>query len=146
MGDKEIVIEEELAHDGLIDFPAFYSFCHSWFKDQEYNVVEEEYNEKISGNTREIGFKWKAGKKMGDYFKAEHALKFEIRNLSDVEVEIDGKKKKMNKGGIKIKMKGVLISDTENMWSGEGWFKKFAREVYDKYIIKKRKDDMEDKV
>jgi hypothetical protein len=143
MPEKELVYEEELEHNGLVDFSAFYSFCHNSLKESGYSVVEEEYSEKVTGNSRDIGFKWKAGKKVGDYYKIEHAIKFDVGGLVDVEVEIDGKKKKMNKGKVKFKIKTTFIKDISGLWEGEGWFKKVARGIYDKYIIGDRTDTAE---
>ncbi len=145
MADKDLVIRERLDHNGVFDFAAFYSFAHNWFREEGYIVTEDRYNESVTGNTRNITIEWKATKKITDYFKIEHALKMEIKNLTDVEVEIDGKKKKMNKGNISLDHKGSLIKDAESKWESSA-LNKFMRDVYNKYVIPGRIDAMESKV
>ena len=145
MADKDLIIRERLDHSGLFDFPAFYSFAHNWFKEEGYIVTEDRYIENISGNARNIIIEWTATRKISDYFKMEHKVKMEIKNLTDVEVEIDGQKKKMNRGGISIDHKGGLISDVDSKWDKSPFFK-FFKGIYNKYIIQGRIDSMEDRV
>jgi hypothetical protein len=145
MAEKDLIVKEKLDHSGVFDFPAFYSFCHGWLKYEEYFVVEEEYAEKVSGNAREMVIKWNASKTLTDYFKIEIKIKFEIYGLTDVEVEMDGKKKKMNKALVKMEIRGTLIKDPGSNWEGKPWYR-FMREAYDKYIIPKRVDDLGEKV
>lgn len=145
MAEKDLIVKEKLETSGLFDFSGLYSFAHGWLKYEEYSVVEEEYNEKVSGNSRDVMIKWKATKQVSDYFRVEHAIKFEIRGLTDVEVEIDGKKKKMNKGSVSTEIKGTLVKDPDSSWEGTPLYK-FLREIYDKYVIPKRVDDMAVKV
>lgn len=144
MAVKELVIKEKLEATGIFDFPGLYSTAHGWYKYEEYGLVEEEYTEKV-GATREIVFKWKATKSMSDYFNMEHSLKFEIRGLSDVEVEIDGKKKKMNKGTVVIEIKGTMVQDPDSSWETSPW-NKFLRETYNKFIIPGRTQSVKDKI
>lgn len=144
MTEKTLVVKEKLDHTGIFDFAAFYGFAHSWFKDEEYGVTEEKYSEKVSEKGREINIEWKATKKISDYFKIEQSIKFDIKNLVDVEVEIDKKKKKMNKGSISMEVKGVLAKDPDSKWD-EAPFTRFLRGFYDKFIIPARIENMEDK-
>ena len=99
---KDQIIKEKLEHSGIFNFADVYSFMHTWLTDNIYGVQEERYKEKVSGSSRDISFEWKASKKTTDYFKVEHTIKVEVTGLTEVEVEIDGKKKRTNKGKIII--------------------------------------------
>ena len=143
---KDQIIKEKLEHSGIFNFADVYSFMHTWLTDNIYGVQEERYKEKVSGSSRDISFEWKASKKTTDYFKVEHTIKVEVTGLTEVEVEIDGKKKRTNKGKILIEIKGVLIKDPENAWDETKLILKFLREAYDKYIIPTRIESMEEKV
>ena len=144
MPEKDLVIKEKIEHTGLFDFPAFYSYAHSWFVNELYGVIEEKYSEKVSGNKRDLLIEWKAAKKLSDYFKIEIAVKYEITDMTEVEAEIDGKTKKMNNGKVVAEIKGALIKDYESKWE-TSVFSKFAREIYNKYIIPSRVFAMNDK-
>jgi hypothetical protein len=145
MAEKDQIIEEKLDYSGLVKFSDLYEYTHSWFAEEDYGVVEEKYAEKISGNSKEIDIDWKCTKQLSDYFKLELKVGWEIKGLVDVEVEVDGKKKKMQQGKIKLKFKGMLVKDPKSEWdTSPGW--RFLRDVYNKYIVPQRVDAMEDKV
>lgn len=145
MAEKDHVLKEKLDYNGLFNYSGFYNFAYAWLKYEDYDVIEDEYSEKVSGDSKEVTIKWKASKSISDYFKIEHTIKIEIKGMTEVEVEIEGKKKKMNKAKITIEIKGVLIRDKDSNWYG-GWQWKFFREVYDKYIVPGRILDMTLKV
>ncbi len=145
MADKEQVIKEQLEHNGIWSFSEFYSYAHSWFKNEGYGVMEDKYNEKVSGDSRDIAIEWIISKGISDYFKVEIKIRFDITGLKDVEAEIDGKKKKTNKGRIWLEIKGYLVKDPGSKWDvTAGW--RFMRDFYNKYIIPARVDDMQNKV
>src|SRR3989344_6268907 len=137
MPEKDLIIKEKVEHTGLFDFPAFYSYAHSWFVNEDYGVTEEKYSEKVSGNKRDLLIEWKASKKLSDYFKFEISVKYEISEMSEVEAEIDGKTKKMNKGKVSAEIKGLLVKDHESKWETSA-FSKFMRDFYNRYIIQSR--------
>ncbi len=145
MAEKEQVIKEKVEYNGIFDFKGIYGFAHKWLKEESYGVVEEKYSEKVSGNAKDINFEWKCSKKLSDYFKVEVSVKFEISDLSEVEVEIDGKKKKTNKGKISIEAKGILVRDPDSKWE-DTQFWRFMRDTYNKYVIPSRVESMQDRV
>lgn len=145
MSEKEQIIKEKADHSGIFDFKGLYSYANSWFRDEGYGVTEEKYSEKVSGNTRDINIEWKAIKRLSDYFKVEIGVKFEVKELAEVEVEIDGKKKKTNKGKINIEVKGSLVKDPDSKWDSSPTYR-FMRDVYNKYVVPKRVEDTEDKI
>jgi len=51
----------------------------------------------------------------------------------------------MDKGGIKLSIKGVLIRDYDGRFEGSA-LRKFMRSIYDKWIIPSRIEQMEDKL
>ena len=145
MVEKEEVIKEKITHSGVFNFSEFYSYAHSWLKEEDYGVAEEKYNEKVSGNSRDITIEWKASKEVSDYFKVSIKVEFQIEGLVDVEVEVDGKKKKTNKGKVTVDIKAALLKDPESKWESSS-FNRFLREIYNKYIIPKRLENVQGKV
>lgn len=141
MADKEQIIKEKVEHAGLMDFAGLYSYAHNWFKEEGYSVDETKYSEKSDGTKRGIDIEWKITKTLSDYFKFDNKLKFEVTDLTDVEVEIDGKKKKMNQGKVTMEITGNLIKDPDSKWQTTP-FNRFIRDVYNKYVIPGRTHDM----
>ena len=145
MAEKDLTLKEKIEHFGLFDFPGLYSYVHSWLKEENYGVNEDKYSERVSGNKRDLLIEWKATKKLSDYFKVEIAVKYEIGEMTEVEAEIDGEKKKMNKGKVSIELKGTLIKDYDGKWETSA-FSKFMRDVYNKYVIPSRVLDINNMV
>lgn len=145
MAEKEQILKEKVEFTGIFDFAAFYGFAHSWFKELGYGVIEEKYSEKAKGDSRDITVEWKASKDISDYFRYEYKLKFEIEGLGDVEVEIDGERKKSNKGKATVEITGTLVMDKDAKWETSP-FNRFMRDIYNKYIIPARVDAMREEV
>ena len=62
--------------------------------------------------------------------------------MTTTEVEIDGVKRKMNKGRIEVKISSILEKDYENRWEGRP-FIKFLRTLYDRYLVPARTERYE---
>ena len=62
---------------------------------------------------------------------------FHIINMTEVEVNQNGNKVKMNKGEVKLSVKGILERDYDGKFETNG-YRKFLRSVYEKWIIPSR--------
>lgn len=146
MAEKDVILKEKVKYSGYGNFKDSYSYAHDWVKNEGYSVVEEQYTEKVKGNSKDIDIVWKASKKITDYFKIELDLKWKILGLESVEVEVDGKKKKMDKFvELGIEIKGTLIKDYQNEWNKSATTK-FFKELYNKFVIPSRTEQMKEKV
>lgn len=134
MADKENVIREKVEHSGIFNFSAFYSFAHAWFRQENYFVSETRYSEKNSGTKKDLTIEWIVAKDLSDYFKTEMKIKYIITDLTDVEVEIDGKKINTNKGKVEVEITANIIRDPKSKWDVSA-FTRFARDFYDRFII-----------
>lgn len=139
MAEKDLILKEKMEYSGLFDFPELYKFLHSLFKEEGYGVNEDKYEEKVAGQKRDIAVEWKATKDISDYFKEEYKVKIEIKEMTEVEVEIDSQKKKMHRGKLTLEISGNLIKDKDNKWETSA-FNRFIRDVYNKYVIPSRVD------
>jgi len=141
MAERDLILYEKAEHNGIWSFKGFYAFAHNWLKDEGYGVDESKYTEKVSGNSKELFIEWLATKRLSDYFKIELKIRFLVDGLIDVEVEIDGVKKQTNKGHVEIQIKANLVSDPESKWDRSST-SRFLRDVYNKYIIPTRVDNL----
>lgn len=145
MVEKDEVFSGKVKHSGIFDFKELYRFCYVWQVDKEYQVVEKEYTEKLGATGKEVVIKWEAKRKISDYFRYVIKTEWRILNMKDAEVEMDGVKITLNKGNTEIKAKGILEKDFEHRWENSA-FLKFLRGFYDRYIIRGRISDYEDKL
>jgi len=145
MAEKDKVIENKLKRDGIFDFKETYKFIYRWLNEENYDISEDKYQETVAGDAKDIEIKWTATKKISDYFKFEIVLSWRILRLVNVEAEKDGRKLKMNKGSFELKVKGTVIKDYEGRWENRPAMK-FLRGVYDRYVIRGRIEQYEDKL
>ena len=148
MASDSEVFNQKLKHKGFFNYSELYNFCYNWFKDEGFDISEDEYTEKLAGNGKEILIKWKAKKKVSDYVKYEIKADWHILGMVDAEVMVGEKKEKSNKGEVKITVKGNLVRDYESKWDTSATIR-FFRDIYDRYIIretvKKYEDRLEEK-
>ena len=146
MVEKDTIFNSSIKYTGVFSFKDFYKFCHEWLTEETVlNLAEKKYQEKLSGDSKEINIEWEGFRKLTDYFKFEMKVKFEIKQLKEVELVENGKKIKTNEGAIKIMVKGTLSRDYQGKFeTGPG--RKFMRGIYEKWIIPSRIDQMEDKI
>ena len=146
MAEETPVFKGKLKHSGMFDFKELYRFCYSFWKEtKEYFILEKAYGEKITATGKEIEIEWEAMKKVSDYFKLIIGMKWRIVGMTEVEAEREGKKVKISKGDIEIAVTSKLIRDYEGKWEASAFWK-FSRSIYDKYIIKNKIEEMEDKI
>tara|TARA_Y100000310_G_C20626244_1_gene786055 strand:+ start:756 stop:1256 length:501 start_codon:yes stop_codon:yes gene_type:complete len=145
MAEKDTVFSGKFAQKGIFNFKDFYGFAYNWLRGEGYSLTEKKYSEEITGDSKKIEIEWEAKRKISDYFKFTMSIRWIVFGLKNVEIQREGKKLKMNSGQIEVRIKGVLIKDYENRWDDHPFWK-FLRGIYDRYIIKSRIDQYEDKL
>jgi len=145
MPEKDTQSAGKIKQAGIFNFKDLYSFVYDWLIDEGYDVAEKTYSEKVAGDSKDIDVVWESTKKVSDYFKYLIKLDWKILGMKSVEVQREGKKVKTNSGVIEIKFKAVLIKDYEGRWEDRPLWK-FLRGVYDRYIIRSRIEQYEDKL
>lgn len=141
MVELDKVASGKIKHSGFFIFKEAYNFLHNWLDEYEYSVEENEYSEKIKPEGKEIEVEWTAERRISDYFK--FSLKIIFRLFGITKQELKGIK--FDKGDIEINITGFIEKDYESVWEGHPFFK-FLRDVYDRYIIRSRIEDYEDRI
>ena len=145
MAEKDTIFSGKIKHKGMFGFKDFYSFAYDWLCEESYNVTEKSYSEEITGDSKKVEIEWEAKKKISDYFRFLMKISWKVLNLKEVEIVKEGKKVKTNSAQVEIKIKGIIVKDYDSRWENNP-FAKFMRGVYDRYVIKSRIDEYEDKI
>ena len=147
MPEKETIFSSTIKYEGIFGFKDFYKFCYDWLKEETGldPLKETKYEEKIAGDKKEIKVEWKGEKKLTDYFRFDVEVKFEIKNLKEIEMNQGGSKIKTNDGSVKVEMKGILVRDYAGKFETTA-FKKFLRSIYEKWVIPSRIDEYQAKI
>lgn len=128
-----------LKYRGVYDFGAIYKLVFDFLEEKAYKIFEDVYKHKPP---TEFEVQVRGEKKITSYIKYEVRIQFFSENYREVEVEKDGKKKKMFSGNMRIDFKAYLITDYEK---GEGdtlWestpFTSKLKHFFENYIFKHR--------
>ena len=146
MAEKDTIYSSKVKYAGVFDYPDFYKFCYDWLVDEmEMFVIEDQYVEKIEGDSKRVDFVWKGVREVTDYFKFAVKVKTRILGMKTVELVQDGQTVKANKGTVEVKISATLIRDYKGRFE-EGAFKKFLRAIYEKWVITSRVEQFEEKL
>ncbi len=146
MPEVDKIYSSKVKYNGVFNFSDFYRFCYGWMKDEMgFDVAEDQYSEKIKGDSKDIEFKWKGSKNVTDYFKFEVNAEFRILGLKRVEVVQNNVKVKTNEGNVEVKCSGNLIKDYDAKFERNA-FQKVLRGIYEKWIIQSKINEYKDKL
>jgi hypothetical protein len=126
-----------IRYTGLFDFDALYAAVIDWAKNYGYRWHEKNYKHKVPLPTgAEQEFEWEISKDVTDYIQYKIEMAVHMWDLQELEVNIDGKKKKMSKARVLITMNGTLTTDWQNRFSDSGKFGQFLGRWYEKLTNK----------
>lgn len=146
MSEKETVFSSKIKYKGIFSFKDFYKFCHEWLTEETgLDVVEGKYSEKLSGDAKDIEVEWEGTKNMTDYFKFEAKISFKIEGLTKIDINKGGAKVSTNNGSVEVGIKGSIIRDVDGKFETTA-FKKFLREIYEKWVISEKIENYEEKI
>ncbi|MDO8528908.1 MAG: hypothetical protein Q7S06_03390 [Nanoarchaeota archaeon] len=146
MPEKDTIFSSKIKSTGVFSFEDFYRFCYDWLSDEANLIVgEDSYKEKLSGDSKTVEIEWTCFRKITDYFRFDVKVVFRITNMTNVEIQKNGEKVKMNKGAVETSVKGILVRDYQGKFEKTGT-QKFMRGIYEKWVIPSRIDQYEDKL
>jgi len=145
MSEKDTLHKARIKQRGLFDFKDIYEFLYDYLMDENYDIFERKYVEKVKGQSKDVEIQWEVFKEVSDYFQFVITLDWVILGMKSIEVERDGKKIMMDTGMIEIRFKADLVKDYESRWENHPFWL-FLRGIYDKYIIRTRIEEYEEKL
>ncbi len=146
MVEKDKLFSSKIKFKGIFIFEDFYRFCYDWLVDETAILLsEDKYSEKIQQDGKLIEIIWTGYRNVTDYFRFEIRVEFRIIGMTDVEVNEGGKKLKMNKGTIEMKLQGILSKDYKGKFEKNA-SQKFLRSIYEKWVIPARVEQFEERI
>lgn len=123
-------------YTGVFDFEGLYRMMHAWLITKRFLFHEKQYKDKVStpfGN--EVEIKWEAEKKVTEYIKEWIKIEFHLWDFSEVEVIKEGRKVKMTKSRMEIKMDCELEMDYTKKFIGKGIVAQRLGEFYQNKVL-----------
>ncbi|MFH0936420.1 MAG: hypothetical protein V1815_01935 [Candidatus Woesearchaeota archaeon] len=125
-------------YNGILNFDKIHSDLRKWFSSHKYFFKEKNMTTKETGyGKEEVEFEWEAFRKVDDYVKFYIEVHFKVHRLVNVLVEENGKKIKKQRGEFFIRFKAYFKKNYNATFSKQP-ISEFARQLYEKYLIKRR--------
>ncbi|MFH1358406.1 MAG: hypothetical protein ABIH37_00795 [archaeon] len=145
MVEKDRIYKGKVKQKGIFNFKDSYQFLFDYLKDENYDITEEKYVEKVEGESKNLEIIWTGTKEVSDYFRFEYRIRWWILGMKKIRVKKEGQEITMDSGTVEIRFESYLQKDYENRWENNPFFK-FIRGFYDRYIMKSRADDFVDRL
>jgi len=143
MPERKLVIEElNVGFEGIMNIRDIYKLIDDWLFGNNYDKVELVNVEYLRPEGKYIELNLEPYKKVSDFVKNVIKIRIVAKNVKDVDVEEDGKKRKMQEGNFSMTLTGILETDYEGRWEQKATIF-FLRVLVDKYIYKFYTDKFE---
>ena len=125
---------------GVVDFEEVYKFIFKWLEDRQFYPYEDSYIYKFP---QEFFVKLRGEKKVTSYVLYRLRINFESTFCDLVDVEKDGKKKKMFSGSLRIMFFSEVETDYERdekgnrLWEANPWTERL-KNFFEKIVWKTR--------
>jgi hypothetical protein len=132
MGEKQTIVAKKLVYDGLFNYREMFRIMEFWLRDKFYDKFEKRNEEYVTPEGKQLDIEFVPWKKFTDYYKGVIKIEIMGHELKEVMVEQQGKKVKMHRGKIEIKLTGYLIVDYFGKWNNPIHY--FIRDLFDRFI------------
>lgn len=135
MGDKQKIIAKKFSYEGLFNYKDLFRIIDVWHRDKFYDKWEKRSEEYANPDgTKNLEFEFTPWKKYTDYHKGIIKIEGWVLNMKEVEINVKGKKIKVNSGRIDIKFTGYMVMDYEEKWDINMPLY-FLRDLWDRYVV-----------
>jgi len=135
MTEKKLVVDQQkLGYEGLFDLEELYKIIDSWFYEKGWDKYEVLNQEQITSTGKQVRIILEPWKSITDYFKIIIRIKLNFNDVTEIDVEKDGKKLRINQGQIRAIFDGYVLSDRKGRW--ETPFTWFLSIIFDKFVFK----------
>lgn len=132
---KTLIDGKSLSYEGVFNLKELYRLIDKWFKDHGYDKQEIRNWEDVSQNEKQIILEIIPYKKVSDYARLDIRIFMIFSKLTEIDLEKDGIKFKMNKGRAEFYFDAYVVTDYENKWETRPIFY-FVKNVLDKWIYR----------
>jgi hypothetical protein len=132
---KTLIDGKSLSYEGVFNIKELYKIIDTWFKDRGYDKQEIKNWEDVSENEKQIVLEIIPYKKISDYARIDIRIFMIFSRLSEIEVEKDNLRFKMNKGRAEFYFDAYVVTDYENKWQTRPIFF-FIKNIIEKFIYR----------
>ncbi|HEY9701205.1 MAG TPA: hypothetical protein V6C58_02090, partial [Allocoleopsis sp.] len=132
---RTLVDGKSLSYEGVFDIRDLYKIIDSWFRDRGYDKQEIKNWEDVSESEKQVVLEIVPYKKVSDYARIDIRIFMIFSRLSEIDIERDGIRHKLNKGRAEFYFDAYLVTDYENKWETRPIYF-FIKNVLDKFVYR----------
>ena len=130
-----VVYDEFFEYSGPFELKEFYMLMDSFFKEHHYDKNEKRQYEKKNKDEWYMELELEPFKTVSDYVKLNMNMEITIRNIENIEIELQGKKRTLQQADLKVRFRSFILKDYEGKWEAFPWMM-FLRTMVDKFVYK----------
>jgi hypothetical protein len=123
----------KVSYEGLFDFAHMMKAIIEFHNSHGFGWFESQHNELIKETGKDIFIHCDNRHEINDYAKSRLVLFITVKNLTDVEIEKDGRKMIVNRGKITFEFEAYVMTDTMGRFEQKAWLY-FYRAMMEKFI------------
>lgn len=135
MVERKSLMLKALSFSGIFNIQELYSAIDDFFKSKGYDRLEKLNEEIVDEKGRQVTLKLFPYKKTSDYTKNVIKIIAQFKDIQDVAIEEDGKRKAMHKGHAKISLEAYFETDYEGKMVNRPFYF-FMRELVDRFVYR----------
>lgn len=134
MAERRIIVDNlKLSYNGLFNATELYQLIDNWLREKGYDKREIRNQEHVTKEGKYVELEMQPWKKITDYANTLIRVEIKIFKLTEVTIQSNGKKIRMNKGRLNIRFDGYLETDYEHRWEQRPIYF-FIRTLFDKFV------------
>lgn len=143
----KVVEELRIRKKGTFNYKEVHGRIHDFLLKMGYTFAETKHVEKDKESGKEIESEWSGFRKVTSYVKFKIDVSILLRDYREITVEEDGKKIKTGLGRLEVTFNAEMEKNYAGMFSErKGEFTNLLKEMYEKYLVKRKLEYYEDKL
>ena len=152
MAERNLIIDRlKFTYEGLCNAAELFTLIQGWFYDKGWDWHEKINQEIVTAEGKQLHIVLEPYKSVSDYYRLIIKITLNVINLKEVEVEVEGKPRKLQHGIVRMMIDGYVLSDRKGQWDDNPFYW-FLSIVLEKYFYKEHfkkfagwlKSDVED--
>jgi hypothetical protein len=123
----------KVSFEGLFDFAHLMRNIKEYFNVRGFGWFESQHNEIVKETGKDIYIMADNRHEISDYAKSRIVIHITVKNLTDVEIEKDGRKMIVNRGKITFEFEAYILTDYMGRFEQKAWLY-FYRAMMEKFV------------
>lgn len=123
----------KISYEGLFDFADLMRTVKSFFNAHGFGWFESHHNEIVKESGKDIFIQADNRHEISDYARSRIMVHITVKNLTDVEIEKDGRKMIVNKGRVTFEFEAYVMTDYMGRFESKAWMY-FYRAMMEKFL------------